>query len=305
MGDPLLLADVMSDRERQKLLELSPDGDYRKAINDLYDLTRNPRKIDADGKDGADRDLLIGYWDPPDESNPAANTTREIVPKPLLGVPMALTAGAANGEGYVTLAFNNDRSLAPLPVSLNVIKIACDPYQGELKVIYPDNVFDEQLTLRHSGDFGGEPDKLTFEWYYQPDQTGVPPAGLPNMEANQLNGWTPLNEDGNDHTIGGPGLLTISDNWFVARYKGYEACGANTWSAWAGSPGGTVAAPRPQLAEGWIKRVLNGLNPYEPRVKDFHAAATDTYASMFVQAGPRYEGDIALNNDAGNLNRSG
>ena len=86
------------------------------------------------------------------------------------------------------------------------------------------------------------------------------------------------------------------------RYRGYEACGADTWSAWAGSPGGTVVRPRPQLAEGWIKRVLNGLNPFEQRIKDFHKAAADTYVSMMIQAGQRYEGDVALNADADNLN---
>lgn len=308
VGDPLLLTNVMSSSERDQLLALSSESGYRTAINALYDLTRNPQAIDTDGKLGADPELLIGYWDPPDLADPTRNTQPQRFPQPLLGVPVALTAGAASGTGFVTLAFNNDRSLAPLPVSLAVVAVTCGPYQGELKVINSDNVFDEQLTLRHSGDFGGGPDALTFDWYYQPDQTGVPPALMPEPEAGRLNGWIslgPPQAGRNDFTIGGPGLLTISDNWLVARYHGYQACGADTWSAWAGSPGGTPIRPRPQLAEGWIKRVLNGLNPYEQTVKDFHAAATNTFASMLVQAGPRYEGDVALNNDPDNLNSLG
>ena len=186
-GEPLLLTNVMSDGERNQLRDLSRDTTYRTAIDNLYHLTRNPRKVDANG-DGADPDLLIGYWRPAGRREPRQNT-KEVEPQPLRGVPMALTAGAADGTGYVTLAFNNDRSLAPLPVSLQVIKVACGTYQGELKVVESDNVFDEQLTLRHSGDFGGEPDKLTFEWYYQPDQTGAPPAELPDPERNDLKGW--------------------------------------------------------------------------------------------------------------------
>ena len=47
------------------------------------------------------------------------------------------------------------------------------------------------------------------------------------------------------------------------------------------------------------------LNPFEARVQDFHAAATNTYSSMLVQLGERYEGDIAFNPDADNLNSIG
>ena len=43
--------------------------------------------------------------------------------------------------------------------------------------------------------------------------------------------------------------------------------------------------------------MLRALNAFEARVKDFHSAPTATYASMILQAGERYEGDVALNND--------
>ena len=81
-------------------------------------------------------------------------------------------------------------------------------------------------------------------------------------------------------------------------------CGG-TWSVYAGQPGGTALDPRAQLAEGWIKRVVRALNPFEARVQDFHAAETNTYASMLFQLGERYEGDIAFNPDAVNLNSIG
>src|SRR5438034_8050603 len=61
--------------------------------------------------------------------------------------------------------------------------------------IYPDNVFDEKLTLRHSGDYGGEPQNLEFEWYYKPDNAGFVRTNLPlvltNGNISDLRGWTP------------------------------------------------------------------------------------------------------------------
>ena len=40
-------------------------------------------------------------------------------------------------------------------------------------------------------------------------------------------------------------------------------------------------------------------------MQDFHAAETNTYSSMLLQLGERYEGDIAFNPDADNLNSIG
>ena len=97
------------------------------------------------------------------------------IPEPYegLGKGKALTAGNAAGTGYVTVAYNNDPSLGGLPVSLQVIKVGCEKnqqgedstYRGNLLVIKSDNLFDEKLTLRHTGDFGGRPDNFEFEWY--------------------------------------------------------------------------------------------------------------------------------------------
>ncbi|MDY7095569.1 MAG: hypothetical protein SX243_21545 [Acidobacteriota bacterium] len=348
-GEPLLLLNVMTDPERETLLALSSDADYQAAIEELYDLSRNPRQLDLQDvvgvRDGEpDQALLIGVQDacygdfcrleaidPADaDGNPTPidpDTGLPVgdgIPEPLqvLGNSPALTAGAAQGTGYLTLAFNNHPSLNPLPVNLTVIDVSCllypeppdtpevfSPYQGELLVIESDNVFDEQLTLRHSGDFGGASDQLIFEWYTHPDSDGTPPMPLPDPEGGQLNGWlqypVPDAQGAVDITIEGANLQTLSDNWFVVRYRGLPACGNDTgFSVFAGK-GGTPLEPRAQLAEGWIKRVVRGLNPFEARVQDFHSAPTNTYASMLVQLGKRYEGDIAFNPTADNLNSIG
>ena len=115
---------------------------------------------------------------------------RTDAPRPYegLGKGKALTAGNAAGTGYVTVAYNNDPSLGGLPVSLQVIKVGCEKnqlgedstYRGNLLVIKSDNLFDEKLTLRHTGDFGGRPDNFEFDWYIAPvDDTAVSPAELP------------------------------------------------------------------------------------------------------------------------------
>ena len=271
-GEPLLLPNIMSSRERDQLLGLSTDSAYRAAVNALHEATR--AQLEGQTK-------LVG-------GNKALTAADQVI-----------------APGYVTLAFQNDESLDPLPVSLAVMKVACPLYQGAIKVIPSDNVFDERLTLRHSGDFGGDPDAITFEWRFSPDTNGSAPDGP--IEDWQRFPTEPANGKGAvDITIEGPGLLTLSDNWFSVRYRGYEACGGtDTLSAWAGSPGGTIAEPQPQLAEGWIKRVTKGLNPFEARVKDFHKSETNTYASMLIQAGQRYEGDIALTNNPDAINSVG
>ena len=288
-GDPLLLPNIMSRKEFDLLRGLSTNTAYRSALNQLYALTIEPND-----------------------------------PVGLIGRTKALTAGAAEGTGYVTLAFNNSASLSPLPVSLSILRVAEPVYIGEIKVIQSDNLFDEQLTLRHSGDFGGTPDNIYVDWWYHPDVTGFPPTTRPG-DGNPVNLWQRLDDKSGigavDLTISGSSILTISDNWFYVRYSGLQA-GDNRdpgydyqngggvpdtdyFSPWAGSPGGTLLRPRPQLAEGWIKRVVNGLNPFESRVKDFHKTPTNTTTSMLMQAGHRYEGPIAMSADPDVLNSLG
>jgi hypothetical protein len=107
-------------------------------------------------------------------------------------------------------------------------------------VLPSDNVFDERITMRHSGDFGGAPELMQFEWYYHPDTGGEVATDLPVVDGSgniiDPRGWFIYStEDAgqgfNDITIGeGPrnGLLTMSDNWFICRYRGYNIDGPPT-----------------------------------------------------------------------------
>lgn len=60
------------------------------------------------------------------------------------------------------------------------------------------------------------------------------------------------------------------------------------WSPWT----------QPQLAEGWIKRVLAGINPFNQRTSDLFNNPANTTANIISQAGHRWEGDVALNLDS-------
>jgi hypothetical protein len=268
-----------------------------------------------------DHAFLIGVQDTPeyDEDGDGVLEIGDGIPEPYegLGKGKALTAGNAAGTGYVTVAYNNDPSLGGLPVSLQVIKIGCEKnqlgedstYRGNLLVVQSDNLFDEKLTLRHTGDFGGRPDNFEFDWYIAPvDETAVSPTQLP--PSYPWTKWAKLEpgaEDlGAEITIEGASPTTLSDNWLIMRYKGYRACGNEYyWSAFAGDPSAKPTEVRAQLAEGWIKRVTNALNPFDARVDDFESAPVSTSVDMIRQAGKRYEGPIAMNSDPDNLNSVG
>ena len=223
------------------------------------------------------------------------------------------TAPAAIPPRFITLAENNDANRPELPTTLYVVRIDEGPTLGDLKVLPSDNVFDERITMRHSGDFGGAPELMQFEWYYHPDTGGEVATALPVTDSagNIIDprGWfvysvEDFGQGFNDITIGeGPrnGLLTMSDNWFICRYRGYNIDGSTNWSDWVGQPGGG----RAQLAEGWIKRVIDGLNPFEQRSDSFHSTETSTLVNMLTQAGRRYEGPVAFNPDPNYLNNVG
>ena len=69
-------------------------------------------------------------------------------------------------------------------------------------------------------------------------------------------------------TVGGSASLpfggstfVLNDRWFTMRYRpkaGATNVAGTGWSRWM----------PPQLVEGWIKRVLREINPFEQRMKD-------------------------------------
>ena len=105
-----------------------------------------------------------------------------------------------------------------------------------------------------------------------------------------------------DVTIQGTGQQLLADTWFATRYYYPGVCGnpdpsqdAANFSTWT----------RPQLYEGWVKRVMKNVNLFDQKVKDFHASEVNTLSSMISLAGRRYEGDVPLNDDPAYLHGVG
>ncbi|MFM8337649.1 MAG: hypothetical protein ACKODK_18985, partial [Opitutaceae bacterium] len=389
-------------------------------------------------------------------------------------VNYALTAPGA-GAGWVTLVFGGGSAFTPgtEPVDMQIIRVVPDLYPGEMKVLFSENPLDEQVTLRHTADFRGQPSSYEFEWRYaQPGADGQAPAvyayamssrlqssawkmirnpevlrpaqsvydaastvalarqtaikdsswtawatdlrpgialraanvdfsagvpvrvifsasallpqsgwelyvnnvkvltykkpgvtasaaaasgllkeeegGLPlqfelptgffqkgsnqievllytkaavetletldfrlhaAQEADQVvavgSPWVRPNGDlTNIITVGGSPtnplstpLLMLGDNYFTMRYRPKPGSGLvvsdTTWSRWAD----------PKLVEGFVKRALAGINPFNQRIKSFGSASIDTDVSVLTEAGKRWEGNVALS--LANINNFG
>lgn len=189
------------------------------------------------------------------------------------------------GVGYLTLIAGNGLAFTPPgePVSVHVIKVRPPMHVGEVKVIAAANPLSEMVTFQHTADLGGRFDEFEYEWRIAPPVDGLPPAVTPGMDA-----WTLLVAavDQPRYTLGGAGIQALSDNYIVMRYRPIHPDHPllNQWSAWT----------EPQLAEGWIKRVLAGINPFNQRVYDLYNNQVNTDVSLLTQAGARWEGDVAL-----------
>jgi hypothetical protein len=93
----------------------------------------------------------------------------------------------------------------------------------------------------------------------------------------------------------------MTDNYFTMRYR--PAATSNSaaekdgteyrWSRWT----------QPKLVEGWVKRVLAAINPYNQRTGDLFNNAINSDGSLLTQAGKRWEGDVPLT--LGAVNDSG
>ncbi len=213
----------------------------------------------------------------------------------------ALSA-TGKGTGYITMVFENGNAFTnpANPIAMQVIKVGPTLHTGDLKVLTSSNPLDEQVTLRHSGDYAGHPELFEFQWRYGfPTNGSNPPLNGTNVDiAASTAYWIkPSGTLNNMIVVGGSPTATISnpavlmgDTYFTMAYR---KKGDTTWSNWM----------PPKLVEGWIKRVLAKITPFNQRMTDLYNNQVNTDVSLLTQAGTRWEGDIALNlqniNDAG------
>ena len=224
------------------------------------------------------------------------------------GYALSSTGG---GTGYVTLVFGNGKAFTDPgdPVQMQIIKVVPDLYPGDLKVLLSSNPLDEKVTVRHSGDYGGQPENFEFRYRYAfNDSSGQAPARPLNNSDTVPDFPAWIDPDSAPFSLGGsilvgadpsavlsnPAVL-MGDVNFTMSYrlkKDGQAVDAG-WSVWTS----------PASVEGWIKRVLAKITPFNQRMTDLYSNSINTDVSMLTQAGTRWEGDIALNmeniNDAG------
>ncbi|KPA16622.1 conserved hypothetical protein, secreted, partial [Candidatus Magnetomorum sp. HK-1] len=326
----LLQPNILTDRERDTIKDIEGANAYfQNKVQELYELSKNPNNIsDIDYGVGLElyqncvsglienhikqekyiHDMFYAWLgsDITDDDN-------RIIPQISLGPGLALVPNGdlldpnnsifSNfSEGYITLVENNHPDLGALPVSLHIIKIVKEKVRGALKTVYSDNVFDEKITLRHSADFGANPNDLIFQWWYR-EEDGTDKPTPNDAPSKWLIFPDPTGEEGlgmSEVSLVGAGAVLLVDNLFYCRYRHVNSNADNpaSWSDWAGAANSSPEKYQPQLADGWVKRVLNGINPFEARIKNFYNSDSPaTYISMIRQAGPRYEGPVAFNPD--------
>ena len=230
----------------------------------------------------------------PDSNNLVVKRAGDLVE--ILHANTAVTSYALSangpGQGYVTLVVNNSLNPGQTPsgdpISLFVIKVGGSLYPGEIKIVESDNPLSEISVFQHSLDFGGNFSEYEYQWQIAPPVGGSPPP---------VEQYQPLADDINlpRYILGGSGIQTLVDNYIRMRYRPLNPLHPryNTWSDWTD----------PQLAEGWIKRVLAGINPFNQRVTDLYNNSVNTDANMLTSAGKRWEGNIPLN--LANINNYG
>ena len=300
--DDFLLPNVLSTEDVATLKGLVLDEDLKKGAWDgaIDDLTTTMDTFRPDpevpGTYKADSSL---------KRHISGTGLAEIVDSDTAVASYALTA-VGGGSGYVSMIFGDGTNpeFENEPVAVKIFKVGGGLYQGQVKPIIPDNPLSEKVSLQHTGDFAGKAPEYVFEWRYTPPVNGSSPElpGAPGAPS-----WLPLGTPAagkNRYVFGGEDepLLTLSDNYVTMRYRpkssshaGFLGDGTEDshWSEWT----------EPALAEGWIKRVLAGINPFSQRLGDFFNNAIDTNISLLTQAGARWEGDVALTLD--NMNEVG
>jgi hypothetical protein len=287
--DDYLLLNVLSGAELAELKALHPDSnatDYSAWAAAIDGLTTAVERF-IETPSGS------GNFAP--DGNPASFGVSEVVgiSHPDEAVDSyALAAAGGTGSGFITLVFENGRAFSDAgnPVSMEIIRVTDDLYEGQLKVIPSSNPLDERITFRHSSDFGGDPDDFEFQWQYAPPVGGTVPA-VDAADWQDILSPDPY-EAGRSLYVWGQGgqsaILVLSDSYVRMRYRAKDSSHPSYdqgWTSWL----------TPKLSEGWIKRVLDGINPFEQRVSDFFSNSVNTDVSIIAQAGTRWEGNVSLN----------
>jgi hypothetical protein len=281
-GEKFVLLNVLSGSDLKFVRDLCPATDKDKASWDRA-IDSMEVKVETSIKDLA---APSGYVVQPTYTVSRGITELVAITNANSAVDSYALSAAGPGSGFVTVIVGNGGAFTPPgePVSMYVLRVAGSLYRGEIKILESSNPLNEFITFEHTADLGGKFEDYEYEWKIGPPVDGFPPVVDGSMSRYQA---LASGRDLKRFTLGGSGIRTLVDNYIVMRYRPKHDRHPlrEQWSPWT----------RPQLAEGWIKRVLARINPFNQRVTDLYNNSVNTDVSILTQAGKRFEGDIALN----------
>ena len=281
LGESYLMLNVLRGSDLAAALNLCPDTDpdWSKWTNLVGSLASGMETFAEDPEQPG-----VYLPDPELTVSVAVGSLAEVTSANQAVDSYALSA-TGPGSGFVTLVESSGSAFTQPgdPVAMHIFRVeGTQMDQGEVKVLTSGNPLSELVTFQHTADLAGRFDEYEYEWKIAAPVDGLPPG---------TNAYLSL-ATGTDmprRTLGGAGIQALGDNYVIMRYRptnsAHPLC--NQWSAWTA----------PKLAEGWIKRVLAGINPFNQRMSDLFNNRVNTDISMLTQAGKRWEGDVALNLD--------
>ncbi|HZM04168.1 MAG TPA: hypothetical protein VFC44_14245 [Candidatus Saccharimonadales bacterium] len=200
-------------------------------------------------------------------------------------------SAAGPGLGYVTYVVANGLNphYAGDPVSVYVTRVALPLFPGALVLANGANAnpFSQIITFQHTADLAGRTSQYMYDWRIEPPVNGQPPP------LGSEPSWTTLPQanPGPVLDFGASGIQGISDNYISLRY-GYlqtnSGVVSTNWSPWA----------NPILAEGWISRVTQAIDPIAGQTQNLYNNPASTTANLIQLAGPRWNGNVPLNSSS-------
>lgn len=205
-GDDYLDLNLLSPTEKAALKDLVPatDGDKSKwdaAIETLG--TRVETFIPDPNQAGS---YIVDH----SQDQDVGEDEMAVIKNPDTAVDSYAVTATGQGTGFVTMVFGNGRAFTPQgdPVQVQVFKIASRLYVGDLKVVTSSNPLDEQVSLRHSGDFAGKPEEYEFDWRWSTGAASAP-STYSTVMTKRLG--DPVNSTQNWLVVSDPGALMPTD----------------------------------------------------------------------------------------------
>lgn len=208
-GEDYLDLNLLTTAELAAVKALLPSDDIDKSKWDAAIEALNT-KVETFGEAVA----KSGIWTVQSTDNVGERELAEISPNTAVD-SYALTA-TGQGDGFVTLVFGDGGNPGQQhdgdPVQVKVIKVTNQLYVGDLKVVKSSNPLDQQVTLRHSGDYAGKPENYEFEWRWATGEASAPKTYTTEMTKRL---GDPISSTHNWLVMSDPGVANPANNAYT------------------------------------------------------------------------------------------